>query len=491
MNKEEYEAALRSIEDNWTEEENDDWNNAYLKRLGSVGLFLSSIRKKDFYLQAPRAVMTQPRPWHGTWYISSCALQHPQEETETMKKLLATAAILLSIGTYAMAQEHNCTDNSTCNSADINKGETSNSQTIGDNLDNTYAQDSAFATGGASSVKIGDTIAQGGTGGNANANGNSSSNDNKSSASNNLANQQFGNSSATTGASTSSANNSGGNSTNNIGIGNSQGQGQSIGDTTSIATGGQGGKGGDGGSVKDSGNSASISGATGGTVKDSGNSSNKNSNKQGQSQGQGQSQTAKSSSKSGVSGSGNSSNAQQSNQSSNTQVGGQNTAIDNRNQSSYTYKEAANTAYAAGIYGDSTAPCVKVSGIGAGVQTIGAGWTFNVRNDRESGNCITNQRVAIMSQLYGADGAALYLAQQDPAAQAVIATIGLPSGRPVVIDRSKPAGRNPLGQSTFAQPLLQLAPVEAVCRVKPGTTKTVVTNWPDQKACARQLGLLR
>ena len=70
MNKEEYNAALRSIEDNWTDAENEDWNNAYMKRLGSVGLCLSSIRKKDFSLQAPRAIMTMPLPWHGVWYIS-------------------------------------------------------------------------------------------------------------------------------------------------------------------------------------------------------------------------------------------------------------------------------------------------------------------------------------------------------------------------------------------------------------------------------------
>jgi hypothetical protein len=127
----------------------------------------------------------------------------------------------------------------------------------------------------------------------------------------------------------------------------------------------------------------------------------------------------------------------------------------------------------------------------AGAQTVGAGWTFNIRNDRESGNCITNQRVGMISQLYGNnDAAALYLAQQDPAMAATIAAVGLPSGRQVTVDNSVKK-RNPLGQSTFAQPGVKVAPTQQVCRVKEGTTKTVVTNWADKKACARQLGLLR
>jgi hypothetical protein len=125
-----------------------------------------------------------------------------------------------------------------------------------------------------------------------------------------------------------------------------------------------------------------------------------------------------------------------------------------------------------------------------GAQTVGAGWTFNIRNDRESGNCITNQRVAIMSQLYGADGAALYLAQQDPAMAATIAAVGLPSGRQVSVDNSKRRG-NPLGQSTFAQPGVKTAPAAQVCQVKAGTTRNIVTNWADKMACARQLGLAK
>jgi hypothetical protein len=198
-------------------------------------------------------------------------------------------------------------------------------------------------------------------------------------------------------------------------------------------------------------------------------------------------QAQSSASKSGVKGSGNSKQTQ----SASNQGVQNNTQVDARDQSTTKYEAAASTAYAAGIYGQSTAPCVKVSGIGAGAQTLGAGWTFNIRNDRESGNCITNQRVGMISQLYGNnDAAALYLAQQDPAMAATIAAVGLPSGRQVTVDNSVKK-RNPLGQSTFAQPGVKVAPTQQVCRVKEGTTKTVVTNWADKKACARQLGLLR
>lgn len=344
-----------------------------------------------------------------------------------MKFRITLAALFLATAAHAGTQ--NCAEGAngcTYQDGSLTKGETTNSQTIGDTQHNTYAPDSATSTA-SNSTKIGDTINQNSAqGGNSSANGNTS--DNKSSASNNLSNHQFGN---------SSANNSGGNSTNTLG--------QSIGDTTAT-----------GGSVNGSGNSASKSGA-----KASGGKSISKAKGGNQSQGQ------------------------------STRVGGQSTKVDARDQSTTTYETAASTAYAAGIIGDSTAPCLKIQGFGLGTQTIGAGFTFNARFDRESGNCTTNMRTAIVAELGGSEMALLYLAQQDPALWAVLVAQGRIA--PAPNQRSNPLRQSQMPQNNIVQ--TAAAPV-AVCYVKPGTTRTIVfkpfaesTRASEEKACARSLGL--
>lgn len=147
-----------------------------------------------------------------------------------MKKLILSTALVLIGGAAIANGSQDCANGSTChyNDASINKGDTDNSLTNGDHLNNTYAPDSATSNSNAS---VGDIITQGGsgTGGDAQANGNKSENHNQSSANNSLSNQQFGNSQNANSATASGGAVSGsGNSTNK----NAQGQQQ-------VATGGK------------------------------------------------------------------------------------------------------------------------------------------------------------------------------------------------------------------------------------------------------------
>lgn len=382
-------------------------------------------------------------------------------------KLLATTALALTLAAPLMAQEHNCDSAVTCNNASVNKGDTTATQTVGDNLDNHYAQDSAFATGGASNVKIGDTIAQGGTGGNSTATGNTSSNNNASSAKNDLSNQQFGNSSALSGSNSNSGVTGSGNSDNSNANSNAN-------SNSNTATGGAGGAGGSGGTAS----SGSVSGATGGSAT-GGNASSVSAG-------------GSSASKSGVSGSGNSKSASKSsanNRNSNAQGQGQSSAntnnVDARNQSHYS--ATSNTIVSGDFIGGagSTAPCTKVNGFSIGIMG-GTAATLGARFDRESGNCIVAQRTGIIAQLGGADMALLYMAQNDPALQAVLVA----QGKMVIAPGSHARG-NPLGQSQMPRATIKTAAPVAptpICAVKYGTTRTIVTNWPDRMACAKNLG---
>lgn len=395
-----------------------------------------------------------------------------------MKILLSTCAIVLALSTGAvMAQNQDCGDYSTgCSYQDgsfTKTGDTNQNQTIGDHTDNTYAPDSASSSSTAvGAYREGDLNNQ-----DSNTNTNTStttSHGGNSSANGNLNNNQDVNH-------------------NNSSVGNVSNGGNTVTQTTNGGTGGAGGAGGDGGKGGDAtGGSADLSNTgNGADLSNTGdNNANLSNGDNNADLSNGDNNASNDNSNSQVGSSKNKNKNGQTQSASNNGVQN-NTQVDARDQSTTKYEAAASTAYAAGIYGQSTAPCVKVSGIGAGAQTVGAGWTFNIRNDRESGNCITNQRVGMISQLYGNnDAAALYLAQQDPAMAATIAAVGLPSGRQVAVDNSKRRG-NPLGQSTFAQPGVKTAPAAQVCQVKAGTTRTIVTNWADKMACARQLGLTK
>ena len=392
-----------------------------------------------------------------------------------MKNLLSSCvvAITLGISSMAFAQSQDCSaDGATCSqnnaSVDIDKSTDLADANVTNDVSDAFNGNSVDLSG-SSQNNENTAFGQGGTatatGGVSSATGNLSNNDNRSSVGNvsnggNTATTTGGDAN-TTGGSNTQGNITGGSLTDNDTGGSANGGTN----TTSNTNNGQADVTGGTNTTTNNGGTIRTEGGAGGAVTGSGNSS--------------------SASKSGVAASGNS---KQSQQASNKGVQN-NTQVDARNQSKTEYNEAANTAYAAGIYGQSTAPCVKVSGIGMGAQTVGAGWTFNIRNDRESGNCITNQRVGMMQNLYGDDGAALYLAQQDPAAAAVIETLGLPSGRQVTVV-GKGRRTNPLGQTTMAQPLIQNTAAQ-VCQIKAGTKKTIVTNWADKMACARKLGLAR
>lgn len=366
-----------------------------------------------------------------------------------MKKLLLLTSFLVCFGSFGFAQvSQDCSvAGSVCSqnnaSVDLSKETNNSNANISNDLSDAYNNNS-FDMSGSSQNNENHAVGQGGTASATGGNSTGNVSDNKSSAS------IGGNLQSNTGANnTNSQTNGGNNATQTLGGSNNQGD---ITGGSANTTGGTAST--NSGNIETKGGDSSIS--------DNKLSGGKASQSSSQSQRTKQSQSA---SNSGVQ---------------------NNTQVDARNQSEY--NEAASTAFAAGIYGQSTAPCVKVSGIGVGAQTVGAGWTLNLRNDRESGNCITNQRVGMIQSLYGNDGAALYLAQQDPAAAAVIETLGLPSGRKVSITE-KGKKKNYLGQSTMAQPSIQQQ--TEICKIKGDGSKTVITNWNDKHACARTLGLLK
>lgn len=226
--------------------------------------------------------------------------------------------------------------------------------------------------------------------------------------------------------------------------------------------------------VKNSGNSSSSSGVIG-----SGNSANKNTNvakggdaKQGQAQGQlqGQAQTSKNVNKQGQT------NSQS------TNVGGQKTSVGGQSSANNINIEGDDyeaAAYAPDVIANSTADCIKGYGISFG--TVGA--TGGISLPMESGNCVTTQRTALIAALGGNETALLYLAQNDPALWATLVAQG----------KIVPAPRqnsNALRQSQMPQANIVSGTV-ATCYVKPGTKRTVVTNYADKMACARELGLAK
>lgn len=303
---------------------------------------------------------------------------------KNFKGMVAFVALVAASPVVA-AGTQDCGNSEAChyNDASINKGDTSNTQNVGDHQNNTYAPDSATANAH-NDVTIGDNIAQGGTGGSANASGNTSTNHNQSNANNSLSNQQFGNSSAHTG-----------NNTNSIGDQNFNGS-NTMGDMT--------------GNV--SGTNTNTVNSAGGSVAGSGNSSNHNDNKQGQQQGQvatshggQQRQTSTSNARGG-----------NQSQSANNQGNSQNTNID----ASTRVRHSASTAYAPGIIGYGPGNCfgdTNPSGsFSAGMQTFGWGVTAGAAK-------ATN--VCAIYAVGGPGAAAAYLATMDRNAHKALVAAGV------------------------------------------------------------------
>lgn len=249
--------------------------------------------------------------------------------------------------------------------------------------------------------------------------------------------------------------------------GNAVSKGGKGGDALSIA------KGGKGGSSVASGGAGGIGG--GASVNGSGNSS------QGQQQGQAQGQSTK------VGG--------QSQSASNNGVKASNTNstnVDARNQSRTNNVAIGDIDPIGGA--DSQDHCAMVRGGGFGVADglIASG---SVRWDVNDRACQTNRRAVLVSQLAGGDAGLLYLAQTDPAVCAVLEYRGIgkcekstarknmrtPTDNNVARNRVNTRERGNV-------PTPVPAPV-AVCKIKPGTTHNVITNWDDKMACARSLGL--
>lgn len=214
-----------------------------------------------------------------------------------------------------------------------------------------------------------------------------------------------------------------------------------------------------GGSAKATGGNARSSSSSG--VIGSGNSANSNRNSAGAAAVQGQQQ-------------GQITRQAQVNGQANTQASAQNVNVEGDDY------EAA--AYAPDVIANSTADCIKGYGISFG--TVGA--TGGISLPMESGNCVTTQRTALIAALGGNETALLYLAQNDPALWATLVA----QGKIIPAERQD---SNPLRQSRM--PRANVVPAQMasgpICEVKPGTTRTVVTNYADKMACARELGLAK
>jgi hypothetical protein len=255
------------------------------------------------------------------------------------------------------------------------------------------------------------------------------------------------------------------------------------------------------GSIDNSGRGGDATGGSssvGDVANNSGNSKNKNTNAQGQGQSQGQtssnknknsqSQSAKSSSTS------RGGNSNQSQSASNNGVNN-NTQVDARNQSKQTTVVMGNIDPIGGAASQDHCAMVRGGGFGIADGAIAQG---SVRWDVNDRACQVNRRAVLIGNLAGNSQAGLlYLAQTDPAACAVAEAMGLiecrkssarrnmhtPTDNNIAVNRVNTRERGAVATPKPAPAL--------VCRVKEGTTRTVVTNWPDQAACARELGLLR
>lgn len=111
-------------------------------------------------------------------------------------------------------------------------------------------------------------------------------------------------------------------------------------------------------------------------------------------------------------------------------------------------------------------PCVV--GMSAGISVTGFGLSGgSMFQDKE---CELRQQAALLANMGLRQEAVAILCQNDDKMQKALATTGRCS-------------------TTSAPPVAPMANSEGVCRLKPGTNRTIVTNWPDRMACARSLGL--
>lgn len=112
-------------------------------------------------------------------------------------------------------------------------------------------------------------------------------------------------------------------------------------------------------------------------------------------------------------------------------------------------------------------PCVV--GMSAGISVTGFGLSGgSMYQDKE---CELRQQAALLANMGLRSEAVAILCQNDAKMQKALAT----TGRCRVASPAAPA---PVATADNGQ-----------CYLKPGTTRTVVTNWSDRLACARSLGL--
>lgn len=330
---------------------------------------------------------------------------------KNFKGMVAFVALLAASPVVA-AGTQDCGNSEAChyNDASINKGDTSNTQNVGDHQNNTYAPDSANASA-SNNVEIGDNIAQGGTGGSANSNGNTSTNNNASNA--NIGSNTQTNGNISNNVTGGNIHNAGGDFYQGSQTGGNFSQGSQTGGNVGDTIGGNAAGGNVTGGQAHT-NSGSIDNTSG--VSGSGNSNNNNASTASANGGkQGQQQSSNSSSRAdggkSVASGGNSRN-------NNTQGNRQNTNIDASQRT--TIKHAANSTWAPQLNGYGPGNCfgdTNPSGsFSAGMQTFG--WGVTAGSSKASNVCA-------LAMVGGQRAAAAYLAAMDPNAHRALVAAGI------------------------------------------------------------------
>jgi hypothetical protein len=134
-------------------------------------------------------------------------------------------------------------------------------------------------------------------------------------------------------------------------------------------------------------------------------------------------------------------------------------------------------ALAAGVNACAVSASVGGSVLGTGL-TGGAAWSDK--------SCERRAEAAVLAGL-GYPEVALRHIARDPEVFQTLVDAGLIVSAASVT--APPAGINPKqGQVVAGGYSGQTTAAALVCRVKPGTTRTIITNWPDRMACAASLG---
>lgn len=132
-------------------------------------------------------------------------------------------------------------------------------------------------------------------------------------------------------------------------------------------------------------------------------------------------------------------------------------------------------AYAPSLPGGN--PCIV--GMSAGVSMPGIGIAGG--GGYQDKECELRQQTALLANMGLGDAAIVLMCQNNPNLYKALVATGHCRG-------AAPA-QAPATQRAVSSRNVPATP-SGVCEIKAGTTRTVVTNWADKRACARQLGVL-